>query len=301
MAEQDPMVAPSSRRTRRWRSWLQLSILGAVLAFAGLTVGIRGLPQFELYPKVEGITEADSRHLVEIKKLGGEAQFVQRWAKFLGLFGGLDLFHYELRGAEFDDDVLARFVKLYGDRVWGLCLVETSVTDAGLRHLAGLPHINNLTLGSAHPRPGATAAPNRITDAGLVHLKGLTSLQNLQLGGLPITDAGLDAIKDLPKLGELYLERTRVQGLGLGRLKSLPMLAVVHLDGSPISELALGQLKGATNLEVLSLAGAPLTGNGLRSLKAVPRLKQINIRGCGLGFEDIDAFHVACPVINLLQ
>ena len=299
MAEQTQMVAPSSR-PRQWRSWLQLSILGAVLTFAGLTVGNGGLPPFELFPAVEGISEADSRHLDEIKKLGGEAQFMERSPKFLGVFGGRDLLYYTFRGTAFDDDALAKFVGVYGDHVWGLALVNTSVTDAGLRHLAGLPHIRNLALGSADPSPRAPAAPERFTDAGLVHLKGLTSLSNLQLGGLPISDAGLAAINDLPNLGGLYLWRTQVHGLGLGRLKSLPTLAVVCIPRrQPDQRKCSAHLKARANLQVLARAGVKLSGDGLRSLKAIPKLKQLNIQGCGLGFEDIDDFQVACPAVKL--
>jgi hypothetical protein len=93
---------PASRPP--WRSWLQLGILGAMLTFAGLTVGNGGLPQVELYPKAEGISRADSRHLDEIKKLGGEAHFMERTPRFLGVFGGRDLLYYGFRGTAFDDD-----------------------------------------------------------------------------------------------------------------------------------------------------------------------------------------------------
>jgi Leucine Rich repeat len=297
MREIQGMEPPS--RSRQWRSWLQLAILGAFLTFAGLTVGNGGLPQVELYPKVEGISQADSRHLDEIKKLGGEAHFMERTPRFLGIFGGRDLLHYSFRDTAFDDEKLAEFVKMYGDRVWGLGLMNTSVTDAGLRHLASLPNIHDLALGSADPLPGSAPLPTQITDVGLVHLKGITSLRVLRLGDLPITDAGLDAIKDLPNLGGLYLWGTKVQGDGLGRLKSLPALAVLYLDRSAVTEEALSHLKGATNLQMLSLRGVPLTGRGLTYLTLLPKLKQLDINNCGLGFEDIDDFQVACPAVKL--
>ncbi len=108
----------------------------------------------------------------------------------------------------------SRFIKTYGDRIWGLYLANTGVTDDGLRSLAGLSHIETLAIGNLDPRqrpPGIDDSPNAITDAGLVHLKDLKSLRNLTLGGLPITDAGLEALKDLPNLGGLYLYGTRVR------------------------------------------------------------------------------------------
>ncbi len=58
MAEQTENETKPARRSR-WRSWLPLTILGAVLTSVGLTIGNGGFPQIELYPKVEGISEAE--------------------------------------------------------------------------------------------------------------------------------------------------------------------------------------------------------------------------------------------------
>ena len=216
------------------RSWLTLGILGAILTFLGLVVGSGGLPDINLFPRSEGITDAHERVMAEIKKLGGEAHVMERNARFLGRFGDPDRFAFSFQGKTFDDEALAQFIKTYGDRIWGLYLANTGVTDDGLRSLAGLSHIETLAIGNLDPRqrsPGFDLPPNTITDTGLVHLKGLKGLRNLTLGGLPITDAGLEALNDLPDLGGLYLYGTRVRGPGLGRLKSLPALAVLYLDG----------------------------------------------------------------------
>ena len=289
-------------RRHRWQSWLTLGFLGTVLTFAGLMLGMGEVPQIELYWTVQGISDDDVRERAEIRKLGGDSHIMERTPRFLGRFGGPDLLFYSFAGKSFDDEALGRFVKTYGDRVWGLDLSNTSVTNAGLRHLAGLPHIEQLGLGNFGPgrvAPGAALPQNKVTDSGLVHLKGLVRLRNLHLGGLPITDAGLDALKDLPNLGGLYLDRTRVRGTGFARLKSLPGLAVIYLDGSPVTEAGLASLKGATNLQLLSLAGVPLTGAGVNHLKAIPKLNQLDITRCGLSFEEIDDFVVARPAVKL--
>ncbi len=286
----------------RPRSWLTLGILGVILTFVGLVAGTGGPPQIELFPRSEGITEEHMRVMAEVKKLGGEARVMERNPRFLGRFGGQDRFSFSFHGKSFDDEALAQFIKTYGDRVWGLYLANTGVTDAGLRHLEGLSHIENLAIGNIDRRqapPGTVLPLNTITDAGLVHLRGLTSLGSLNLGGLPITDAGLDAVKDLPNLGGLYLDRTQVRGPGLGRLKSLPGLAVLYLDGSAVTDAGLSALTGATNLQVLSLADVPLSGPGLSRLKALPKLNRLDVKGCSLSFEDLDAFQVACPSVKL--
>ena len=104
--------------------------------------------------------------------------------------------------------------------------------------------------------------------------------------------------KDLPNLGGLYLERTKVRGPWFGRLKSLPGLAVIYLDGSAVTDEGLSHLKGQSNLQFLSLVGIPLTGQGLTYLKSLPKLNRLEIKGCGLDFEAIDDFQVACPAVN---
>ena len=284
------------------RSWRTLSILGAFVTFLGLVVGSGGLPEVNLFPRSEGITDAHERVMAEIKKLGGEAQVMERNARFLGRLGDPDRFAFTFQGKTFDDQALARFIKTYGDRIWGLYLANTSVTDNGLRSLAGLSHIETLAIGNLDPRQrpqGIGLPPNVITDAGLVHLRGLKSLRSLTLGGLPITDAGLEALKDLRNLGGLYLYGTQVRGPGLGRLKSLPALAVLYLDGSAVTDEGLGALKGATNLQALSLVGVPISGPGLFHLKALPKLNWLDVKECKLNFEDIDAFQVACPSVKL--
>lgn len=283
----------SPRRTR-WFSAIALGILGAAMTLA--------LPLLELLRRGDGLSDADFREITEVKRLGGEAHFLSRTPGVFGLIGGRDLIHINIQGKPFDDEALARLVKDYGDHLSGLALTNTGITDAGLRHLVGLPHLRDLSLGNIDPRralPGAVLPLNRITSAGLVHLKGLTGLRNLNLGGLPLTDADLDAIKDLPNLGGLYLDRTRVNGPGLGRLKSLPGLAVLYLDGSAVTDEGLDHLKGAGNLQFLSLSGVPLKGRGLAPLKMLPRLSRLGIKGCGVSFEDLDAFLVARPTIDL--
>ncbi len=283
-------------RRPRWLFALALGILGAVMTLS--------VPLLELFQGPYGPSDDHFRETIEISKLGGEIHFLDRTPGLFGRFGRRDLFGISIHGKPLSDEALARLVKNYGDHWSALELTNTGITDAGLRHLAGLTHLTDLSLRNRkiHPRlarPGAAPSPNTITDAGLVHLKGLTSLRTLNLEGLPVTDAGLDAIKDLPNLEGLYLDGTKVSGPGLGRLKSLPGLTVLYLDKSAVSDEGLDHLKGAVNLQVLSLSGVPLTGRGLAPLKMLPKLKRLDIKGCGLSFEDLDVFQVARPAIVL--
>ena len=298
-------MAASTRvrlRPLRLRSLLMLGLPCLVLTIVALDSGMDGHPLLGLFERPAGLSKDNLREIAEVKALGGEAHFLRRGRNLRPVRWGDDLIDIGIHGKPFDDEALAHLVKTYGDHLSGLELSNTGITDAGLRHLAGLPLLTNLRIGNADPRhvlPGPTLPLNKITDAGLVHLKTLTKLQGLNLVGLPITDAGLDAVKDLPNLGGLYLDRTRVTGPGLSRLKSLPGLAVLYLDESAVTDEGLSHLKGATNLQVLSLAGVPLSGRGLAHLQALPKLDRIGIEGCGLSVKDIADFQAARPVVKL--
>ena len=85
---------------------------------------------------------------------------------------------------------------------------NTTVTDADLVHLKGLPKLNRAYL-----------RETKVTDAGLVHLKGMTNLQTLNLCNTKVTDAGLVHLKGLTKLNSLNLWGTKVTDAGVKKLK----------------------------------------------------------------------------------
>jgi len=88
------------------------------------------------------------------------------------------------------------------------------ITDAGLKHLAGLTKLEYLNLQGQH-----------ITDDGLKHLSGMANLQTLSLSFLGITDEGLKHLEGLQNLRKLHLYGTRVTPQGLAALKEkVPML-----------------------------------------------------------------------------
>jgi hypothetical protein len=114
-----------------------------------------------------------------------------------------------------------------------LDLSDTGVTDAGLKHLAGLTALQELILWTAG-----------VTDAGLKELKGLKDLRVLALRGPQVTDAGLVHLKGLKKLERLTLSGTRVTDAGVKAIKeAIPGLKVVAWDNT-LSPDAFPQLPG---------------------------------------------------------
>ena len=85
---------------------------------------------------------------------------------------------------------------------------DKPLTDAGLRNLRGLTHVQKIWLNGT-----------KITDAGLEHLKGLSTLKELALFDTGVTDAGLDHLVGLSNLADLIVERTKVTDAGVEKLK----------------------------------------------------------------------------------
>ena len=68
---------------------------------------------------------------------------------------------------------------------------------------------------------GVTLDGTRVTDAGLEHLKGLNHLEDLSLDKTRVGDAGLECLKGLKHLRDLRLDETQVSDAGLEHLKGL--------------------------------------------------------------------------------
>jgi len=201
-------------------------------------------------------------------------------------------------GPKFDDAALARMAANYGDRIGSLHLMDTSVTDDGLRHLKRLGNLRVLSLASFAPAwvKGKRLTP--ITDAGMANLD-LPNLVALLLDGLPISDAGLKSLPDLPALNSLQLTGTNVQGPGLSRLAAFRNLASLHLNGSPVTDEGLGHLAGAKSLVVLSLDGIPLTAAGLKPIINLKHLSYLSIRGCQVPAAAVAELRASAPSLRL--
>ena len=130
-------------------------------------------------------------------------------------------FYRGFPGPTFSDEVLkpiADLKRLKGFRApW-------SMSDAGLRHLAGLKELRGVDL-----------SESRVTDAGLVNLQGLTKLESLNLNHTNITDAGLAHLEELSNLKKLYLENTRISDSGLYHLSRLAKLEDLLVASSRVT------------------------------------------------------------------
>ena len=117
---------------------------------------------------------------------------------------------------------------------------QTDLSDEGLRHVAALPDLRELTL----------QGPQHINSSGLQLLRDNPTLRVLQLVHAGITDKDLAILESLPKLVELELlcESHRSAELtdgALVHLRELSQLKTLVISGGWMSDETLAELRDA--------------------------------------------------------
>ncbi len=302
-------IRAEARRRSRWR----LRVLLGIAAFSLVLFVISrlepdrakslGFAVEAVYlifnPPSDPVISTGGQQFAEhVRSLRGQAHLSQYDRGFLGIFGRVERYHVMIFGPRIGDAELASLTRDHADRIVGLQLFDTAITDNGLRHLKELPYLSDLMLMSNRGFPSAPAPPSLITDAGIAYLD-LPNLRSLNLSGLPITDQGIKSLAGLSNLRTLYLSRTKVQGSTLGQLASLPNLVNLYLDDTAVTDQDLTALSGAANLQFLSLDGVSLTAAGLKNLMVLPRLKQLELHRNGLLDEEVRALKVKMPAVKI--
>jgi Leucine-rich repeat (LRR) protein len=146
--------------------------------------------------------------------------------------------------------------RLRGSPVQQLDLSDTAVTNAGLRSLPELQHLQWLSLRGT-----------KITDPGLVHLARVKELADLDLGQTAVTAAGLAHLRAKPELWVLHLTDTLVTDAGLENLSGCPGLSKLVLEQTGITDAGLDKLQLVKSLAFVYLAGTDVTAAGVARLR----------------------------------
>jgi hypothetical protein len=241
---------------------------------------------------------ATARRFIDgVKAIARDANVTVLKPEVLGYTGSDEWFGVAIHEKSFDDAALGRLADLCGERIGGLYLEYTGVTDAGLAHLGMFPSLRALEIRSDDAWPGGKT--RTITDAGMAHLKVLAQLQSLNVSYSAVTDAGLESIAALPALKSLYLGYTGVKGTGLRKLESLPRLSTLSLDGCKMDAEGFKALAEATGLRSLSLNRVVLTPESLPLLAPIVGLRELDLTGCGVPDSEVAALEKSKPGLRV--
>ena len=143
------------------------------------------------------------------------------------------------RCANFDSSgVLA----LGGMRLIRLTLRGIPITNSAMEVFRELPTLRVLRLQEL----------SSVTDAGLVHLAHIENLSELEVWDVPITDEGLRTIAGLETLRVLMLHSTQITDAGLELLLAMPNLVRVNLtDNALVTPEMIQRLRDADQFEVI--------------------------------------------------
>jgi hypothetical protein len=252
---------PTTDKPPRPQRWIPLSLKMFALILGTMTVwtGIRAYRQYVV--------------IREIERVNGVVHWTrQRGPQWLRAALGQNLNRAvldDILGVDFADsdasDSTLVYLKLL-PHLEILSINRTSVTDAGLVHVAGLTSLKMLILGT------------NIGDAGLSQLNGLTRLESLCLSKTEVTDRGLPSIHTLSRLKRLQLDKTQVNGSGLQHLQGLPLWQLCAI-GARIDDDGLAAVARLSGFTHLLLDETEITDAGIQKLAALPRLEYISIRG----------------------
>jgi len=158
---------------------------------------------------------------------------------------------------------LARFSQL---KMLSVTL-ESKVTGAGLKKLAGLQHLQKVDLWNSE-----------VTDEGLKGVGSLKHLRSLSLQATQITGSGMKELVGLEELRELNLGVTQITSDGLKKIAGLKRLESLSLwHARDVNDDSLKSLAGSSKLRTLVLDGTGVTDQGMNNLKSWKQLESLSL------------------------
>jgi beta-lactamase regulating signal transducer with metallopeptidase domain/5-hydroxyisourate hydrolase-like protein (transthyretin family) len=194
------------------------------------------------------------------------------------------------------------------------------ITDAGVKHLAGLAKLQTILLSDSQIGDGALAVFARLpalknlalegsafSDEGLRHLEGMKQLRGLSIGmnRKPITDAGVQHLADLTRLEQLGLQGASLSDEGVMGLKNLKNLKRLFLNSDgrwgeeKITDASVNTLAALTNLQELFLQNSRITDQGAKRLIELPKLQTLWLSSSALSEQTREELKRRRPSLKL--
>ncbi len=223
--------------------------------------------------------------------------------RFLSLkqLAGVQLLHTDLT-----DDGLRQISQISSLRL--LWCRSDSFTDEGIKHLARMPKLNNISLVSS---PGPTErglaelcsprmqylylSGQSITDTFMRNLSRCPHLRQIHLNDTHISDTGLVSLGGLQSLTVLHLAETNITDSGIAHLAKLPSLTSLNLSQTKITDSGMGELAKCSTLQWLAISYTRVTDRGLSQLASLPKLTALYATGTDVTDAGVASFRKARP------
>ena len=190
-------------------------------------------------------------------------------------------FGLSLSGFEVTDDSLRDLPKLK-DLVH-IAIDNSEVTEAGLKHLAGVKSLVRLEFGV------------EMSDMGLKYLADIKGLTHLSIKGNQVTNAGLKEFAVLKDLVYLDLGFSKVTGEGMKELAKMKGIKGLALRGMKETDEGLKELCALKNLTSINLVGTDVTDGGLKHLAGMKNLTFVYLDPRKVSKDAVEQLRKALP------
>lgn len=196
----------------------------------------------------------------------------------------------DLRGAaEMDDAALENLRGISGIQYY-LFLGGHPITDAGLKQIASIPSLANLT--------NLDIERTKVTDAGMAQLKRFQNLVNLGLTGTSVSAKGLRDLRDLPELTGINVGGPAMNDAALKELRECPHLGFINLFRADITDAGLSGSWRRQVKSLLLVQCTSVTDAGLEHL-ADSNLSQLNVKQTKVTAEGVKKLAAALPACKI--
>lgn len=221
--------------------------------------------------------------------------------------------------------------------VHGITVSKSSVTDAGLRHLAKfrflssfkadstklsdasiapliaanarleILYLDRTEIGDAtieaaikHPKLRALSlVETKISRDATAKLKGMPHLDWLLLSGTSVDDAALIGYSQLKKLSTLELDSTQVGDAGVQEVAHCPSLEYLTLRSTRVTDKGVAALAESNTLRSLELSSTAVTDKGLEKLKGLRSLKSLMVDDTPITEKALKEFERTRPDVRI--
>ena len=172
-----------------------------------------------------------------------------------------------------------------------LLMRSTQATDEGLKHVGRMAALEKLYIWDA----------TSITDAGVAHLAGLKNLAIIHIDSSGVTDESLLLLSGLPRIEILALQSSKFSDQGFLRMKGQNTLKALWTGqgNCQVTDAGLAHLREFKKLELIDLQMSKVTARGLEQLKGMSSLKQVLLSGTGITESELAAFRQAVPSVKV--